>query len=213
MEDMLQRLRKSRVVAIIRGIEPEDAAPLFEALAAGGIRMAEVTLNTPQALRIIENMRAVYEGRMAVGAGTVLNGEMAHEAIAAGAQFLISPNADAGMIETAVSRGILPIPGVMTPTEIVSAVSAGAPVVKLFPSSSLGPSYVKELQGPLGHIPMIAVGGIHKDNAADYLRAGAVCIGIGGSLVSLPAIRRGDFAAITAYAEQLLKAIEAVQDQ
>lgn len=138
MRDILDKLKQSKVIAIIRGIEPQQAQPLFEALAAGGIELAEVALNTPNALQIIHEMRETYDGRMAVGAGTVLNANKAEEAIRAGAQFLISPNVDQGMIETALTHHVLPLPGALTPTEIVQAMNFGAPIVKLFPCSSLG---------------------------------------------------------------------------
>jgi 2-dehydro-3-deoxyphosphogluconate aldolase / (4S)-4-hydroxy-2-oxoglutarate aldolase len=209
MQELIRRVKQSKVIVIIRGIEPSQAGPLFEALFEGGIRFAEVTLNTPNALDIISEMRARYEGLMAVGAGTVLNATMADEAIRAGAQFLISPNVDQGMIEMGLSRGVLPLPGAMTPTEIVQAVQAGAPMVKLFPCSSLGPAYVKELRGPLGDVDMLAVGGITKDNAASYLEAGAVGVGVGGSVVSLRDIGQGNYAAITAYAKELNAAVGA----
>jgi len=207
VQELIQQVKKSKVIVIIRGIEPSQAEPLFAALDAGGIRFAEVTLNTPNALQIIHEMRGKYDGRMAIGAGTVLNARMAEEAVGAGAQFLISPNVDQGTIRLGVDRGVLPLPGAMTPTEIVQAIEWGAPMVKLFPCSSLGPGYVKELRGPLGHVDMLAVGGITKDNAASYLEAGAVGVGVGGSLVSLRDIQESNYAAITAYAKELNAAV------
>ncbi|MDR6884678.1 bifunctional 4-hydroxy-2-oxoglutarate aldolase/2-dehydro-3-deoxy-phosphogluconate aldolase [Bacillus sp. 3255] len=201
------KLKSAKVIAIIRGISPAQAQPLFEALAAGGIELAEVTLNTPSALPIIQMMRKQYEGRMMIGAGTVLNAKLAGEAIQAGAQFLISPNVDGGMIEQALASGVLPIPGALTPTEIVQAMNYGASVVKLFPCSSLGPSYVREVRAPLSDVNLLAVGGITKDNAADYLAAGAFSVGVGGSLVSLSEIEKGNYKAITTYAEQLMAAV------
>ncbi|MEW9701061.1 bifunctional 4-hydroxy-2-oxoglutarate aldolase/2-dehydro-3-deoxy-phosphogluconate aldolase [Paenibacillus sp. SI8] len=204
---MTQRVKQSKIIVIIRGIEASMADPLFEALYEGGIRFAEVTLNTPDALNIIHAMRDKYEGRMSVGAGTVLNARMAHEAMQAGAEFLISPNVDQGMIEAALSRGVLPMPGAMTPTEIVQAIHYGAPMAKVFPCSSLGPGYIKELRGPLGHIDMLAVGGVTKENAAAFLEAGAIGVGVGGSLVSLHDIQQGHYAAIAQYAKQLVAAV------
>ncbi|BFT75977.1 bifunctional 4-hydroxy-2-oxoglutarate aldolase/2-dehydro-3-deoxy-phosphogluconate aldolase [Paenibacillus sp. P36] len=205
--EVLQQLKKSKVIAIIRGIEPSQAQPLFEALERGGITLAEVTLNTPNALQIIQMMRKKYEGRMVIGAGTVLNAAYADEAIRAGAQFLISPNVDQGMIEKALASEVLPIPGALTPTEIVQAMNFGASTVKLFPCSSLGPSYLEEIKGPLNDVNLLAVGGITKDNAAAYLDAGAFSVGVGGSLVSLSEIQRGNYKAITTYAEQLMAAV------
>lgn len=205
---VLQQLKKSKVIAIIRGIEPAQAQPLFEALAAGGIELAEVTMNTPNALQIIQMMRTTYDGRMVIGAGTVLNTAYAEEAIRAGAQFLISPNVDQGMIEKALANDVLPIPGALTPTEIVQAMNFGASTVKLFPCSSVGPTYLKEIKGPLNEVNLLAVGGITKDNAAAYLEAGAFSVGVGGSLVSLSEIQRENYKAITRYAEQLMAAVD-----
>ncbi|MFC5450499.1 bifunctional 4-hydroxy-2-oxoglutarate aldolase/2-dehydro-3-deoxy-phosphogluconate aldolase [Paenibacillus aestuarii] len=207
MQEIIQQVKQSKVIVIIRGIERPQAEPLFEALYAGGIRLAEVTLNTPGALDIIQEMRGKYEGRMSVGAGTVLDARMAEEAAAAGAQFLISPNTDQGMIRCALKHQVMPLPGAMTPSEIVQAVSWGAPLVKLFPCASFGPGYVKELRGPLHDVELVAVGGITKDNAASYLEAGAVGVGVGGSVVSLQEIRQNNYTAITAYAKQLLAAV------
>ncbi|KRF02433.1 hypothetical protein ASG89_24500 [Paenibacillus sp. Soil766] len=210
MSDVLTTLTASKVIAIIRGIELMQAPPLFEALAAGGIQLAEVTLNTPNALRIIDHMRKKYDGRMIIGAGTVLHAREAEGAIQAGAQFLISPNVDQGVIETALEQQVTPMPGALTPTEIVQAMNYGAPIVKLFPCSSLGPSYLKELRGPLNELNILAVGGITKENAASYLKAGATSVGIGGSLVALNEIQQGNYSAITNYAEQLMAVVHAV---
>jgi 2-dehydro-3-deoxyphosphogluconate aldolase/(4S)-4-hydroxy-2-oxoglutarate aldolase len=213
MPNVLNTLHQSKVIAIIRGIELTQAPPLFEALAAGGIQLAEVTLNTPNALQIIDHMREKYDGRMIIGAGTVLNASKATEAIQAGAQFLISPNVDQGMIETGLAHQVTPMPGAMTPTEIVQAMNYGAPIVKLFPCSSLGPSYLKELKGPLNELNILAVGGITKENAPSYLQAGASSVGIGGNLVALNEIQQGNYSAITTYAEQLMAAVHAVNFQ
>ncbi|UJF32921.1 bifunctional 4-hydroxy-2-oxoglutarate aldolase/2-dehydro-3-deoxy-phosphogluconate aldolase [Paenibacillus hexagrammi] len=208
MQEWLRQFKLSKVIAIVRGIEPGMARPLFAALAEGGIRYAEVTLNTPDALPIIHEMREAYGERMSIGAGTVLTVKQAEEAIQAGAEFLISPHVDADIIRLALSRDVPPLPGAMTPTEIVQAVHAGALAVKVFPCSSLGPGYIKELRGPLAHIEMIAVGGITKENAAAYMEAGAVGVGIGGSLISLPKMKEGRYNEITAYAKQLHESMQ-----
>jgi 2-dehydro-3-deoxyphosphogluconate aldolase/(4S)-4-hydroxy-2-oxoglutarate aldolase len=132
---------------------------------------------------------------------------MAEKAIAAGARFLVSPNLDAEVIKTALDNDVLPMPGVMTPTEIVQALKYGAPIVKLFPSSSLGAGYVKELKGPFSNLKLIAVGGINKDNIKDFIKAGAIGAGIGGSLVDKTAIEHEDYTKIAEYAKLLRESL------
>lgn len=203
MEKLIREIESSRIVAIIRGIAPEHMEPLFQALLDGGIRFAEITLNTKDVFKSIENMNKVFGTQMVIGAGTVLNEEMALRSIDAGARFLVSPNVDGGMIKAAIKNNILPLPGAMTPTEIVQAMNYGAEVIKLFPSSSLGPGYVKELKGPFDSLKLIAVGGISLDNIADYIKAGASGVGIGGNLVNKALIEQGQFQAIADYARKL----------
>lgn len=207
MQELIKRVEASKIIAIVRGIAQENMEPLFNAFLNGGIEFAEVTMNTEGALESIRRMNKLFGSRIVIGAGTVLDKEMAEKAIAAGARFLVSPNLDAEVIEVALANNVLPMPGVMTPTEIAQALRYGAPIVKLFPSSSLGASYVKELKGPFGKMKLIAVGGINKDNIKDFIRAGAVGVGIGGSLVDKNAIDQGDYAKIEEYAKLLKELI------
>lgn len=176
-------LKREKIVAIVRGITREQAGFVGEGLSQGGIRFMEVTMNTDGALHIIQDWRTRYDGTVYVGAGTVLDVEMAKEAVSAGAQFLISPNTDLSVIEYALEQGIDVWPGAMTPTEIVAAYAAGAEIVKLFPTASLGLEFIRELQGPLNHIPLLATGGVTLDNLADYFAAGAAAVGLGSALV------------------------------
>jgi len=185
-------LKREKIVAIVRGITKEQADFVGEGLAQGGVRFMEVTLNTDGALHMIQSWRAHYDKAVYVGAGTVLDVDMAKEAIAAGAQFLISPNTDLSVIEYALEQGIDVWPGAMTPTEIVAAYSAGAEIVKLFPTASLGLSYIRELQGPLNHIPLLATGGVTLDNLSDYFKAGAVAVGLGSALLPKDALLTGN---------------------
>lgn len=181
--NLLQQLKASKIIAIVRGIPAPLSDPTAEALAAGGIRFIEVTMNTDQALQIVDKWRRNFDGSVYIGAGTVLNLNMAKEAVAAGAQYLISPNLDEEVISYGVQHCVEVWPGTMTPTEICKAYQAGASAVKVFPANTLGAGYIKELQGPLGQIPMVATGGVHLDNMADYLKAGAIAVGLGGNLV------------------------------
>ncbi|MGG3283669.1 bifunctional 4-hydroxy-2-oxoglutarate aldolase/2-dehydro-3-deoxy-phosphogluconate aldolase [Paenibacillus solani] len=185
-------LKHEKIVAIVRGITREQADFVGEGLAQGGVRFMEVTMNTDDALHMIQAWRTRYDEAVYVGAGTVLDVDMAKEAIAAGAQFLISPNTDLSVIEYALEQGIDVWPGAMTPTEIVAAYAAGAEIVKLFPTASLGLSYIRELQGPLNHIPLLATGGVTLDNLPDYFRAGAAAVGLGNALLPKDALLTGN---------------------
>lgn len=185
-------LKREKIVAIVRGISREQADFVGEGLAQGGVSFMEVTMNTDDALHMIQSWRTRYDKAVYVGAGTVLDVDMAKEAIAAGAQFLISPNTDLSVIEYALEQGIDVWPGAMTPTEIVAAYSAGAEIVKLFPTASLGLSYIRELQGPLSHIPLLATGGVTLDNLSDYFKAGAAAVGLGSALLPKDALSTGN---------------------
>ncbi|MGN7308993.1 bifunctional 4-hydroxy-2-oxoglutarate aldolase/2-dehydro-3-deoxy-phosphogluconate aldolase, partial [Bacillus subtilis] len=177
---------------VVRGISRESAQAAGQGMTDGGIRLMEVTLNTAGAHDIIADWRVRHEGKAYIGAGTVLNVQMAKEAVAAGAQFLVSPNVDLSVIEYAVEHGVEIWPGAMTPTEIVAAYEAGARVVKLFPMASLGIPYLREIKAPLNHIPLLATGGATLDNIADYYAAGAAAVGLGSALLPREALAAGN---------------------
>lgn len=208
LASVVKQIESYQIVSIVRGM-PESQLPLFtEALIAGGIGLIEITLNSPNALQSISEIKRQYGSNITVGAGTVLDADQAREAIHAGAEFLLSPNLDEGMIAVALEADVVPVPGVMTPTEIVTAVKWGAPIVKLFPTSSLGPGYIKELKGPLDSVKMIAVGGIDDRNIRDYIQAGAMGVGIGSYLADKQLISSGQYSAISERARRLVQAIK-----
>ena len=196
--NLTETLLESRLVAIVRGISREAAVTAGQGMTEGGIRLMEVTLNTTGAHHIIADWRERHEGQAYVGAGTVLNVQMAREAVAAGAQFLVSPNVDLSVIEYAVEQGVEIWPGAMTPTEIVAAYEAGAKVVKLFPMASLGIPYLREIKAPLNHIPLLATGGANLDNIAEYYAAGAAAVGLGSALLPKEALASGNHEQIAA---------------
>ncbi len=206
--DLMQELSESKIVAIIRGLQRSDSEPAVQALAEGGIRFVEVTLNTDGALETIERSRKKYDDTLRIGAGTVLDLEMAQQAVAAGAQYLISPNLDEQVVEYGVKQGVEVWPGVMTPTEMVRAFKAGAKAVKIFPAASLGVRYLKELKGPLGHIPMVATGGIGLQNIREFLDAGVHAVGVGGNLVNLQLIKEQRFEELKNLARQFASAVK-----
>ncbi len=200
-----QALQSTGVIAIVRGVSAEFLSPLLEALVQGGIRLAEVTLNSPDALGQITEMRRRFEGRLHIGAGTVLNFSQATAALQAGAEFLVTPNIDREVIELCQKRNVVITPGALTPTEIEYALRCGSRYVKVFPASAFGPKYFKEVLAPLSSAKLIAVGGINAENAAQYIQNGAVGVGAGGSLCNLQRILDGDFAGITRDAKRLVE--------
>jgi 2-dehydro-3-deoxyphosphogluconate aldolase / (4S)-4-hydroxy-2-oxoglutarate aldolase len=173
------------VVAIGRHLAPTDVPGVIDALFEGGIRAFELTLNEPQASALAALTAAVRHcegGDMVIGAGTVLTLDGGQRALDTGAAFLVAPHLDVEIVSWAASSGIPMLPGAATPSEILSAWRAGAAAVKVFPASSLGPSFVRELRGPLPEIPLVPTGGISIENATDYITAGAVAVGLGSWL-------------------------------
>jgi len=179
----LEQIRTHRVVAILRGCDPAHVLPIVEALYAGGIRLLEITLNSRDALHAIEQTSRKWGDKLLVGAGTVLTPDEAGSAIAAGAKFILSPSLDIPTIQTTNQLGALSIPGAFTATEIVTAWRNGAGMVKVFPAS-VGPSYFRDLRGPLPHIPLMPTGGVNLGNIRQFQMAGAAAFGIGSALVS-----------------------------
>ncbi|HTL08912.1 MAG TPA: bifunctional 4-hydroxy-2-oxoglutarate aldolase/2-dehydro-3-deoxy-phosphogluconate aldolase [Chitinophagaceae bacterium] len=178
---MKEKLLQHAIIAIIRGVAPADVPAIIDALYQGGIRAAEITLNSDGALPLIAQLRTQYDHTMLIGAGTVLSAADALEAIAAGAQFIISPSLDVETIAVTRAQGVVSIPGAYTATEIVQAHAAGADIVKVFPASS--PQYIKDLRGPLNHIPLMPTGGVNLQSIHAFKAAGAVAFGIGSALV------------------------------
>ncbi|RAP75246.1 bifunctional 4-hydroxy-2-oxoglutarate aldolase/2-dehydro-3-deoxy-phosphogluconate aldolase [Paenibacillus montanisoli] len=210
MSQMLERLQREKIVAIFRYIEDQYADQAAEALLAGGITLMEITMNTEGAAGMINRWRDKYGSQAGIGAGTVLDLDMAKEAVAAGSQFLISPNLDEAVVEYGYANGVPVWPGVMTPTEIVRAWKAGAEAVKVFPMATLGWKYLSEIRAPLDKIPMLATGGVDLDNIADYFKAGACAVGMGSKLVNLDWVRSGRFDLLTERARKFADAAKAL---
>jgi len=176
-------IAQGRVIAIGRHLDPTSMLAICEALAAGGIHAFEVTMNSASALEAIGALAARFgPDEMLVGAGTVLDEGQAQAAVNAGARFLVMPHFDARIVEWAVRHGVPAFPGAFPPTEILAAWRAGASAVKLFPASAVGPTFVRELRGPLRQIPLIPTGGVTLENAPAFLAAGALAVGMGSWL-------------------------------
>ncbi|GAA3840691.1 bifunctional 4-hydroxy-2-oxoglutarate aldolase/2-dehydro-3-deoxy-phosphogluconate aldolase [Streptomyces coacervatus] len=177
------QLGRTRVMAILRSADATGLPAVARALAEGGITCLEVTLTTPGALDALAAVRDELGPGVAVGAGTVITTGQARDALAAGAEFLVAPAVDTDVIRCSTERSIPFYPGAWTPTEVSIAWRAGAAAVKLFPASTGGPAHLRQLRAPLPDVPLVAVGGVGVDHAADYLDAGALAVGIGSPLL------------------------------
>lgn len=204
---MLEELLSCKIIAILRGVEPEYALQVGQAILDGGVKFMEITMNTTGAEAMIAQWRAHFSEQAYVGAGTVIDLEHAKRAVAAGAQFMISPNLDLQVIDYAKQQGVPIWPGVMTPTEIIAAMKAGVDAVKLFPMGTLGVNYLREIRGPIADLPIIATGGVRLDNINDYFAAGANAVGMGSKLVDLQAAREGKFQQISETIAQYVQAV------
>ena len=180
---VLSHILHHKLVAIIRGIQSGDVLPVAHALYKGGFRTLEITLNSPGALAAIETVAHQLQGRVVVGAGTVLDAASAKAAISSGAEFIISPSLDIDTIQQTKSLGKVSIPGAFTATEIFQAYKNGGDIIKVFPAS-IGADYIRDLKGPFPQIPLMPTGGIHLKNIRDFQLAGAAAFGIGSALVN-----------------------------
>ncbi|MDD5757457.1 MAG: bifunctional 4-hydroxy-2-oxoglutarate aldolase/2-dehydro-3-deoxy-phosphogluconate aldolase [Desulfobulbaceae bacterium] len=181
-----------KVIGILRGVDPAFFPEIVRSSFASGLQALEVTMNTIGAVEMIAAARtAVPEGHF-LGMGTIRNLREAEQAVQAGAMFLVSPNCDLEVIAYAKRHNVPIIVGALTPTEVYAAWSAGAMMVKVFPCSAFGPSYIKELRGPFDQIPLMAVGGVTAANVLDYFSAGAKAVGVGASLFGKEAMQQRD---------------------
>ncbi len=198
------------IIGILRGIDAEFFGPLMETAFAAGLQAIEVTFNTDRAVEMVaDQIPNVPQGKY-LGMGTIRNLDEAKQAVNAGAMFLVSPNTDTAVIEFAKQRNVPIIAGAFTPTEVYTAWSAGADMIKVFPCGQSGPGYIRELLGPYDHIPLVAVGGVTIDNAAGYQQAGAKAVGVGSSLFGKDAISRQQPEEIS---KNVKNFIEAVSDR
>lgn len=179
---ILDRILFHKIVAIIRGANPQDVKKIVTALSDGGVKILEVTLNSPDALNVIAELSKQYGDKLLIGAGTVLEASEAKSAISAGAKFIISPSYHPDVIAATKESSCISIPGAFTATEIIAAYRSGGDIIKIFPASA-GSHYIKDLRGPLPHIPLMPTGGVNLQNIQEYLQAGAVAFGIGSALV------------------------------
>ena len=212
-EEILARIKKEKLVAILRGVPMDRIDGVVGALVRGGVRVLEFTFDHDEPDCVAANAAKIrrtvekFGDQVLVGCGTALTVEEVEAAHDAGACLVISPNVDMAVIRRANQLDMVSMPGALTPTEIVAAYEMGADIVKLFPAGELGLGYIKAVRGPLKHIPMSAVGGVKPENVKDFLDAGVCGFGVGGQLVLSKAVKSGDDAAIEARAKEFTDAI------
>lgn len=211
--DIVARLCEAGVVAVLRAESADELADITNALLSGGVTAIEVTTTTPNAVSGIAQLRELFGDRALLGVGTVLDPKTAHDAIAAGARFVVSPTCDSQIIKATHAANCVSIPGAYTPSEILAAHRGGADVVKVFPSTALGPGYFKDLLAPLPFLKLMPTGGVDAGNAGAWIKAGAVCVGAGSALVPKDAVRAGDWSAITKLAETFVSTMRAARSE
>jgi 2-dehydro-3-deoxyphosphogluconate aldolase/(4S)-4-hydroxy-2-oxoglutarate aldolase len=192
----LQRFRQKPLMGILRGVEQASLEPLLETAIASGLETLEITMNTPGAPALIAHAVSIAGERMAIGAGTVLDGASLEAALAAGAGFIVMPTLVEDVVSACVARGVPVFPGALTPQEIHDAWRAGASMVKVFPAKFFGPSYFREIKGPFNDVLLLACGGVSAANLAEFSACGADAFAFGGSVFDLATLGAGDFAKI-----------------
>jgi len=208
---LLKRVLDCGVVAVLRLSSIESLMEIAAALVAGGVTNIELTLTTPSAIVGIRRMARELAGQAVIGAGTVLDAESCRRAVEGGAEYIVSPGFDEAVHAATRELGKLSMPGAMTPTEILHAWTMGADVVKVFPSAGLGPGYFRDVLAPLPFVRLMPTGGVDANNAGEWVRAGAVCVGAGSNLVSKEAIRGRDWQMITDLARAFVDAVQAAR--
>ena len=200
------------IVPIVRTSSSESAVQSIEAVYRGGIRSAEITMTVPGAIQALEKLADALGDKMTLGAGTVLDPETARACILAGAQFLVTPALRVSTIEVAHRYSKVICPGALTPTEVLTAWEAGADFVKIFPCSNMGGAkYIKALKAPFPQIEMIPTGGVNLETAADFLKAGAAAVAVGGELIDAQTIQEGKYAVFEERAKQFLQVVSAAR--
>lgn len=212
-DEVRARVLAVGIVPVIRAGSAKHAIAAAEAVAAGGISILEVTLTVPGAIEVITQLVKRIGEEVVVGAGTVLDAQMARKCLDAGAQFLVTPGLDLGTVKTANDSGMLIMAGALTPTEVITAWKSGADFVKIFPASAVGGAgYIKALRAPLPQIPLVPTGGVNLTTAADFLRAGSAALGVGGELISATALSNGDMGTITELSRKYLAIVRQVRE-
>jgi 2-dehydro-3-deoxyphosphogluconate aldolase/(4S)-4-hydroxy-2-oxoglutarate aldolase len=205
--DKLNLIRETGIIAIMRAKSPDQLIAAADAIKKGGVKVIEVTMTTPGALDVIKAAVKRYGQEIAFGAGSVLDAETARSAILAGAGFIVAPTLDLEMIALCKRYSIPVVPGCYTPTEMLTAWEAGADLIKLFPADVGGPNLIKAIHSPLPHLEIVPVGGVDLDTAAEFIRKGAVALGVGGSLINQNLLDAGDMDELTRRATAFIEEV------
>jgi 2-dehydro-3-deoxyphosphogluconate aldolase/(4S)-4-hydroxy-2-oxoglutarate aldolase len=206
-DEVLDVILSTKAIAVIRMADAEKLAKVVEAVKKGGMKAIEITMTTPRALEVIAAMSKKKSADSLIGAGTVLDPETALQAIRAGADFIVSPITNFEMINVCRKYDRFVAPGAFTPTEIVAAWEGGADVVKVFPATSVGPKYFKDLKGPLPQIRLMPTGGVSIENAREFIENGACCVAIGTALLDKKAIEAENWEVLTQKAKALMDSL------
>lgn len=209
--EVVAEVEKLGVVAIIRMPDPAALRAVVDALIEGGVRALEVTMTVPRAIELIEEISPTLPPDFLFGAGTLLDAETVRRAVGAGAQFIVSPVFRREVVKAAHEEGVPVMPGCFSPTEILDAWDMGADVIKVFPATSVGPGYLKDIRGPLPHVKLMPTGGVSIDNVGDWLRAGAVAVGVGSAVVDTKAIAAKQFRVIADNARRMVANVAAAR--
>jgi 2-dehydro-3-deoxyphosphogluconate aldolase / (4S)-4-hydroxy-2-oxoglutarate aldolase len=210
-QETVKRIEQLGIVAVIRLRDPGKLRAVVDAIVAGGVQALEVTMTVPGAVELIRDLAPTLPEGFLLGAGTVIDAATAHAVIDAGAQFVISPVFRRAVIDACHDHGVPAAPGCFTPTEILEAHDAGADIVKVFPATTLGPQYIRDVRAPLPQVKLMPTGGVTPDNAGDWIRAGAVAVAAGSSLLDSAAIESGRFEVITANARRFVDNVSAAR--
>jgi 2-dehydro-3-deoxyphosphogluconate aldolase/(4S)-4-hydroxy-2-oxoglutarate aldolase len=206
-EAIRQEIERLGVVAVIRMKDPAKLRAVFDALAEGGVRAIEVTMTVPGAVDLIAQLSKSLPPGIVLGAGTVIDAATARAVIDAGARFIVSPVFRREVVNVCLERGIVSAPGCFSPTEILDAHDMGADVVKVFPATALGPPYIRDLRAPMPQLRLMPTGGVTLDNAGDWIRAGAVAVGVGSALLDTKAIDEGRLDVIVNNARRIVASV------
>ncbi len=207
-EDQLRRVLDGGIVAIVRSPDSRQLVEVCRALADGGVTVVEITMTVPDALDVLRRVREALGDRVLLGAGTILDPETARAALLAGAEYIVAPNLNLEVIRICQRYSKLVMPGAFTPTEIVTAWEAGADVVKVFPADVLSPAFFKAVRVPLPQVRLMPTGGVDLTTAAEFLKAGACCLGVGGQLVEAKTVAQGNFDRIRDLARQYVAIVQ-----
>lgn len=207
-EETLNRILDKKAIAVIRMADSSKLIRVVEAILEGGVECVEITMTVPGAIQVIKEVAREIGDQALIGSGTVLDGDTARQTMEAGAQFVVGPIFSPEVVEVAHQHGRVVIPGAFSPAEIVTAWNAGADVVKIFPATVLGPKYIKDVRGPLPHIRLCPTGSVTVDNAGEWIKAGAACVGIGSDLLDKQAIQDSRFEILTERAQRMVASIQ-----